>query len=393
MNRIDENYEIVVIGAGMIGSAMAIGLAKKGWKILLLEHTKPIGFDPLRIPDLRVSMINYTSVDLLKKLGAWNSVLNMRTAPYRILEIWEEEKSNVIFEANSLGLPELGYIVENSVLQLALWKQFSQYPNLTFLCPTKLVKMQYQNQQWKIILNNNQKFFVSLIIGADGARSQVRILGGIGVNGWQYSQSCLLITVKLEQLNQDIIWQQFFPSGPRAFLPLFNHWACLVWYDKATKIRELHSMSLEHLKKEIIRVFPPRLGPLEVIVKDSFPLFRHHANRYVEEGIALIGDAAHSINPLAGQGVNLGYRDVDSLLRILINAKTHLLPFYSKKTLLTYQYDRINDNKLMQTSMDFIYILFTSQVLGIKYARNLGLKLVQRLNIVKNKILKYALGL
>ncbi|MGP1959179.1 MAG: FAD-dependent monooxygenase [Arsenophonus sp. NC-CH8-MAG3] len=393
MNRIDENYNIVVVGAGMIGAAMAIGLAKEGWRILLLEHIKPAPFNSLEQPDLRVSALNCTSVDLLKQLGAWDNVLNMRVAPYRKLEIWEGENSHVMLEASILNLPELGYIVENRILQLGLWQQFFQYPNLTLLCPVKLVTMQRQNQQWKITLSNNQKLSAKLIIAADGAYSQLRSLAGIGSNGWQYAQSCMLITVKTKQLQEDITWQQFFPSGPRAFLPLFDYWACLVWYDTPSRIRQLQALSLEQLRKEIILAFPIRLGSLQIVAKGSFPLNRHHANRYVEEGIALIGDAAHTINPLGGQGVNLGYRDVDSLLKVLIDSNTHLLPFYARQTLLSYQHDRMRDNKLMQACMDAIYTLFSSQFCGIKSSRNLALMLVQRLNTVKIKILKYALGL
>ncbi|HGJ5857692.1 3-demethoxyubiquinol 3-hydroxylase [Arsenophonus nasoniae] len=393
MNRVDENYDIVVVGAGMIGAAMAIGLAKEGWRILLLEHTKPAPFDPLEQPDLRVSALSCTSVDLLKQLGVWNNVLNMRVAPYRRLETWEGENTHVMFEASSLGLPELGYMVENRILQLALWQQFSQYSNLTLLCPAKLAAMQRHHQQWKITLNNNQQVLANLIIAADGAHSQVRSLVGIGSNGWQYGQSCLLITVKMEQPQQDITWQQFFSSGPRAFLPLFDHWACLVWYDKPARIRQLQAMTLEQLRQEIISAFPARLGSLQVVAKGSFPLNRHHANRYVDEGLALIGDAAHTINPLAGQGVNLGYRDVDSLLKVLIDAKRHLLPCYARKTLLIYQKDRMRDNKLMQAGMDVIYTLFSSQLATVKSGRNLALMVVQQLSSVKKKVLKYALGL
>ncbi|MGP1939120.1 MAG: FAD-dependent monooxygenase [Arsenophonus sp. ET-DL9-MAG3] len=393
MNKINKNYDIAVVGAGMIGAAMAIGLAKEGWKVVLLEHIKPKPFNSLERPDLRVSMISCTSVELLKQLGAWNSVLNMRATPYRRLEAWEKENSNLIFEANNLGLSELGYVVENRILQLALWEQFIQYPNLILLCPTKLSTIQRQNQQWKIILNNNQQFLANLIIAADGARSQVRTLAGIGSNGWEYSQSCLLIIVRMKQTQHDIIWQQFFPSGPRAFLPLFDNWACLAWYDKSFRIRQLQSMSMEQLRQEIILSFPVRLGSLQVVIKDNFPLIRHHANRYIEDGLALIGDAAHTINPLAGQGVNLGYRDVNILLKILIDAKTNLLPFYTIQTLLPYQQNRMLDNKIMQTSIDVIYMLFSSQLSSVRFSRNLALILVQKLNIIKKNILKFALGL
>ncbi|MDT9587430.1 MAG: FAD-dependent monooxygenase [Candidatus Arsenophonus melophagi] len=393
MNKIDEYYDIVVVGAGMIGAAMAIGLAAEGWKILLLEHTKPLPLDPVSKPDLRVSALNCTSVDLLKQLGVWNNVLKMRFAPYRRVEIWEQKNSSVIFEAKSLGLPELGYMIENRILQLALLEQFSQYSNSNLLCPAKLVAMQRYDQQWKISLNNNQNIVAPLIITAEGASSQVRSLAGIGSHGWQYPQSCLLITVKMKQPQQDITWQQFFPSGPRAFLPLFDHWACLVWYDKPARIRQLNALPFKELKQEIILSFPDRLGSLDIVAKGSIPLSRHHANRYVDEGLALIGDAAHSIHPLAGQGVNLGYRDVDSLLKVLIYAKSHFLPCYDKKTLLIYQQDRILDNKLMQISMDVIYKIFSSQVNAVKSGRNLALMVVQKLHGIKKMLMKYVLGL
>lgn len=390
MNILNKNYDIIVVGAGMIGSAMAIGLAKEGWRILLLEHNKLAPFNSLAPPDLRVSALSYTSVNILNQLGVWNSVLNMRAAPYRRLETWEEKNSNVIFEASNFGLPELGYVVENRILQLASFQQFSRYPNLTFLCPAKLVEIKHQNFQWEIKFNTSQKILANLIIAADGAHSQVRSLTGIGSYGWQYDQSCLLITIKTEQPHDGTIWQQFFPSGPRAFLPLFEHWACLVWYDKTAKIKQLKTMSFEQLRQQIISAFPARLGRLQVVAKDSFLLKRHHANCYVKEGLALIGDAAFTINPLAGQGVNLGYRNVHCLLRILINAKKNFLPFNSQETLLTYQQARMLNNKLMQANIDAIYTLFSSRLAGVKFSRNLALKLVQRLNKVKKKLFNYS---
>ncbi|WP_395496551.1 FAD-dependent monooxygenase [Arsenophonus endosymbiont of Lipoptena cervi] len=398
MNVVDKNYDIIVVGAGMIGAAMAIGLAKEGWKILLLEHSNLLekSFNPLSPPYLRVSALNYATVSLLKQLGVWDDVINMRVAPYRRLDTWEKDNTHVIFEAKNLFIPELGYIVENHILKLALWQQFNKYYNITLLCPYSLISIKRKNKQWILSLKNENQHlqvFTKLIIAADGANSQIRSLVGIGTNGWQYNQLCLLITIHMEQKQKDIIWQQFFPSGPRAFLPLFDHWACLVWYDKPTKVRNLQSMSLKQIQKEIILAFPKRLGIFEVISKGSFSFNRHHASNYVKTGLALIGDAAHSINPLAGQGVNLGYRDINSLLNVLINAKEHLIPIYEKKTLLIYQTDRIHDNKLMQMSIDAIYTIFSSHLTCTIIIRTVILKLVQKNKKLKNYILKYALGL
>lgn len=395
MNNPQRKFDIVVVGAGMIGAATALGLAQEGWRVALLEHQPPALYDAECEPDVRISAISCASVDLLRQLGAWENVLQMRSAPYRKLETWEQNDSNVIFDATSLGLPELGHMVENRVLQLALWQEFARYPNLTLICPTVLQSMQrqHENKMWRVTLKDGAEINTRLIIGADGARSQVRQLAGIGSNGWQYRQSCMLITVKTEQPQQDITWQQFFPSGPRAFLPLFDQWASLVWYDSPARIRQLQSMTMAQLDREIFQAFPARLGKVIPIAAGSFPLTRHHASHYVQEGLVLLGDAAHTINPLAGQGVNLGYRDVDVLLKVLTNAKELLEEWDSLPVLMCYQRRRMPDNLVMQAGMDFFHTTFSNDLPGLKTVRNLALMAAQRAGGMKNLALKYALGL
>ncbi|WP_340615518.1 3-demethoxyubiquinol 3-hydroxylase [Xenorhabdus entomophaga] len=395
MNNPQQKFDILVVGAGMIGAATALGLAQEGWRVALLEHQSPAPYDAGSEPDIRVSAISCASVDLLKQLGAWKNVLRMRSAPYRKLETWEQNDSNVTFDANSLGLPELGYMVENRILQLALWQEFERYPNLTLFCPTALKSMQRQREDktWRVMLAEGAEIDAHLIIGADGARSQVRQLANIGSKGWQYRQSCMLITVKTEQPQQDTTWQQFFPSGPRAFLPLFDQWASLVWYDSPARIRQLQSMTMVQLEREISKAFPARLGKVTPIAAGSFPLVRHHASHYVQDGLVLLGDAAHTINPLAGQGVNLGYRDVDVLLKVLTNAKELLEDWHSQAVLMRYQRRRMPDNLVMQAGMDLFHTAFSSDLPGLKTARNLALMAAQRSGVIKNLALKYALGL
>ncbi|AOM42852.1 3-demethoxyubiquinol 3-hydroxylase [Xenorhabdus hominickii] len=395
MNNPQQKFDIVVVGAGMIGAATALGLAQEGWRVALLEHQSPEPYNAESEPDVRVSAISCASVALLKQLGAWENVLQMRSAPYRKLETWEQSGSNVVFEAQNLGLPELGYMAENRILQLALWQEFERYPNLTLLCPAVLKSMerQHDHKAWQIILADGAELNARLIIGADGACSQVRQLAGIGSNGWQYRQSCMLITVKTEQLQQDTTWQQFFPSGPRAFLPLFDQWASLVWYDSPARIRQLQSMPMMQLEREIFQAFSSRLGKVMPIAAGSFPLVRHHASHYVQEGLVLLGDAAHTINPLAGQGVNLGYRDVDTLLKVLTNAKELLEEWDSLTVLMRYQRRRMPDNLVMQAGMDLFHTAFSNDLPGLKTMRNLALMVAQRSGAMKNLALKYALGL
>ncbi|WP_273839512.1 3-demethoxyubiquinol 3-hydroxylase [Providencia rettgeri] len=395
MNKQIESYDVVVVGAGMTGAAAALGFAQEGMKVALLEKAQPAPFEPHSTPDVRISAISRSSVELLQQLGAWQHVEAMRSVPYRQLETWEEPESNVVFDAQSLGLPELGFMVENRVLQLALWQECQKYSNLELVCPVKLVNLyQPKNQkEWRLELDDNRLLEAKLVVGADGANSQVRKMAGIGSRGWQYRQSCMLITIQTEQPQQDKTWQQFFPSGPRAFLPLYDNWASLVWYDSPAKIRRLQSMSMEQLTGAISEAFPERLGKVTAIASGAFPLTRHHANRYVMDGLALIGDAAHTINPLAGQGVNLGYRDVESLLNVVNYAREYLQPWYSVDVLKRYQRRRLPDNLIMQAGMDVFYMAFSENLPGLKMFRNFGLMAAQRAGEAKKLALKYALGL
>jgi 2-octaprenyl-3-methyl-6-methoxy-1,4-benzoquinol hydroxylase len=393
MKTSQKRYDAVVVGGGMVGAAAALGLAQAGWSVALLEHQAPQAFEAQSPPDLRISAIGCTSVGLLKQLGAWQAVLAMRCAPYRRLETWEWESSRVAFDAASLGLPELGFMVENRILQLALWQRLEQCPNLALCCPARLQSLQRVGEHWQLTLDGAETLEARLVVGADGAQSQVRNLAGIGTNGWQYRQSCMLITVETGEPQQDVTWQRFFPSGPRAFLPLYDRWASLVWYDSPQRIRQLQAMPPAQLEREIAAAFPARLGRVKVHAAGSFPLARRHAQRYVLPGLALVGDAAHTINPLAGQGVNLGYRDVDALLNLLSEAREQGEDWSSEAVLMRYQRRRRTDNLLMQSGMDLFYTAFSNNLAPLSVARNLALMAAQRAGKLKEHALKYALGL
>ncbi|EPA3124180.1 3-demethoxyubiquinol 3-hydroxylase [Yersinia enterocolitica] len=393
MDKSQPNYDVVVVGGGMVGAAAALGLAQTGWSVALLEHEAPQPFEVESVPDLRVSAIGCTSVSLLKQLGAWPQVQQMRYAPYRRLETWEQPGSQVVFDAASLLLPELGFMVENRVLQLALWQQMATCPNLTLLCPSRLQTMVRVDDYWKITLDAQREIQSHLVVGADGANSLVRRLAGIGTSGWQYRQSCMLITVETDTAQQDTTWQQFFPSGPRAFLPLFDNWASLVWYDSPQRIRQLQALPLAQLNQEVAAAFPSRLGTVNAIAAGSFPLVRRHAQQYVQPGLVLLGDAAHTINPLAGQGVNLGYRDVEALLEVLNQAREQAESWHSEQVLQRYQRRRRTDNLIMQSGMDVFYTTFSNDLPAVKFVRNLALMAAQRAGKLKEHALKYALGL
>ncbi len=392
MTEITQKWDVTVVGGGMVGAALASGLAAQGFKVAVLEQQEPAEFDASSNPDVRISAIGAASVALLKQLDVWPLIQRMRCTPYRKLETWEWHTAQVSFDAQSLGLPELGYMVENSVLQRALWQRLQQQ-GVELISPARLQAMQPGNGGWQLTLENGDRLLTKLVVGADGANSQVRQLAGMGIRGWNYAQSCMLISVRCEQDAGDCTWQQFTPDGPRAFLPLFDRWASLVWYDSPAKIRQLQAMTMAQLGQQIATHFPARLGKVTPVSAGSFPLVRRHATRYVLPGLALVGDAAHTINPLAGQGVNLGYRDVDALIDTLVASRDRAEDWASEGVLKRYQRKRQKDNLLMQSGMDLFYFAFSTPVAPLRIVRNLGLMVAERSGVLKRQALKYALGL
>lgn len=389
----NQSIEVAVVGGGMVGAAVALGLAQRGFQVAVIEHEAPTAFDASAAPDVRISAISRASVDLLKTLGVWPAVRAMRSHPYRCLETWEWENAHVVFDAQELKLPELGFMVENVVLQRALWQALDAHPQVQLRCPARLAAMHAREGGHELVFDDGDVLYAQLVIGADGASSQVRQWAGIGTHAWQYRQSCMLITVQCENAPGDSTWQHFTPSGPHAFLPLFDNWASLVWYDAPARIRQLQAMTMPQLKSAIDATFPARLGDVTPVASGAFPLTRRHALGYVLPGLALVGDAAHTIHPLAGQGVNLGYRDVQALLEILGNARERGEDWRSLTVLKRYQNRRMPDNYVMQSGMDLFCNGFSNDLGPVRVLRNIGLMAAQRAGVLKRQALKYALGL
>lgn len=383
-----NNFDVVVVGGGMVGAAAALGFAKQGRRVALVEGYAPQPFSPEQPMDVRISAISQTSVDLLQSLGAWSAIAEMRLCPYRRLETWEHPECRTRFSSDSLGLAQLGFMVENRILQLGLWEQFALYPNLTLFCPDQLNHINFSTELKTITLQSGEVLHSQWIIGADGAQSEVRKMAQIGITAWDYRQHCMLINVVTEKPQQDITWQQFFPSGPRSFLPLTGHQASLVWYDSPQRIKQLANLSLSQLREEILNHFPQELGDIEVLQHGHFPLTRRHAQCYVKQGCILVGDAAHTINPLAGQGVNLGFKDVSVLLAVTKEASLFTAAHFAQ-----YQRQRRPDNLLMQTGMDVFYKTFSNDKLLLKVMRNALLKGAEYTGPIKQQVLRYALGL
>lgn len=385
-----EQCDIAIVGAGMVGAATACLLAAQGLSIRVIETQLPEQYAPQQPLDLRVSAISQASVALLTQAGAWQHLQQMRLCPYRRLETWELDGFATRFNAADLGLPQLGYIIENRLVQLALLRRMEDFPNIQTHTPAAVTSLRQSVDEAVLTLDDGTELAARWVLACDGAESQMRRLVGIGVSRFEYRQHCMLINIDTDFEQEDITWQQFTPHGPRAFLPLPGQHGSLVWYDSPARIRTLSAMSNERLGEEVRRHFPARLGGFTVTAKGSFPLVRRHANDYHAGRVVLLGDAAHTINPLAGQGVNLGFKDVACWAELLQGAGTdwHQLA-------LADRYERLRrpDNLLMQSGMDLFYGVFSNEIGPLKLARNLALNLADKAGPLKEMALRYALGL
>jgi len=263
------------------------------------------------------------------------------------------------------------------------------------MCPASINKINYVAEKpSELTLDDGRILSAKLLVAADGGQSRVRQVVGLGVTSWDYNQHALVIYIETAYGQQDITWQRFVPSGPQAFLPLTGHYASIVWYNSPDEVRRLKALSNNDLMSELTATFPDCLGKVSAILGTaSFPLKRQHAQSYVKPGVVLVGDAAHMINPLAGQGVNIGLLDAAALAEVLIEANRQGLELGDLAVLRRYEKMRRNENLKMMTVMDVFYRVFSNQLLPVKILRNLGLGLAERILPAKNKVMRSAMGL
>jgi 3-demethoxyubiquinol 3-hydroxylase len=385
-----QQVDISIVGGGMVGAALALALGQAGLQVAVIEKLAPTSFDVASLPDLRVSSINLASEAWLMKLGAWPVLEQMRLCPYQRLQAFEHPNSIVTFSAADIKRSHLGHIVENNLLQLALWRQFNT--KVAVFCPSSVTALTQCSERAMLTLDSGEQLSSKLVIAADGGNSQLRQLAGIGTNGWQYRQACLVALVNTPYPQQDVTWQQFTPSGPKAFLPLSGQQASVVWYDEASRVKQLAGLTNPQLTQELYKAFPVQLGEVEVVASSWFPLARMDANRYYAGRVVLAGDAAHTINPLAGQGVNLGFADAKLLTELIINAYRHNSDIGAATLLQTYQRKRKPANLLMMSAMDGFYQLFGNEITPLSKLRQLALNVAARSTMLKTLVARYAVG-
>nr|WP_298376845.1 UbiH/UbiF/VisC/COQ6 family ubiquinone biosynthesis hydroxylase [uncultured Halomonas sp.] len=399
MQEGQERTEVVIVGGGLVGASLAALLGDAGLAVSVLD-ARPKALDVERVgkgqPAPRVSAVTPVSQRLLERLKVWPAL--QRVTPYTGMQVWEAEGSGSIsFDADQAGTPMLGHIVENEVMLAALEARLAELPSVTQIFEARIDALQTTGTGRRLILADGRRFMAPLVVAADGARSQLRELAGIEVRAHETGQTALVTTVRTEHAHGAVARQIFLPTGPLAFLPVTidgdAHYCSIVWSTTPQEAERLSNLSRDELSDALASAFEHRLGKAEVIDDAiTMPLVQRHASHYVEEGLALIGDAAHSIHPLAGQGVNLGFMDAAVLAEEVIEARRRGAELSDLRILSRYARRRRGDNTTMLALMDGFRMLFGADHPALRLARNVGLSSVDRLLPLKRVIMRQATG-
>jgi len=397
----------------MVGAALACALADLPLRIAVFDRAR---FDADRLPcratdlsfDNRVSAIAPASRDFLDTIGAWDTVMATRVSPYTGMHVWDADGTGSIqFSAADIHQPCLGYIVENSVILLGLHRRLQQLDNVTLISPIAIngLRRIADNPAGSIELaaEDGSRWQAKLLLGADGPMSRVRSLGNFTTREWDYRHQAVVTTVRTELPHQATALQRFMPTGPLAFLPLHDgsdisgaaqHYCSIVWSSVPEQTETMLAEDDRQFSRRLAAGIEHHLGEVEWVDRRiAFPLRQRHAVNYVQPNVALLGDAAHTIHPLAGQGVNLGFMDARELAQEIGSAVKAGRPPGDYAVLRRYERARKGHNLGMMGIMEGFKLLFAQDSLPLRWLRNTGMSQVNRAGFIKNRLMRRAMGL
>ena len=380
----------------MVGGALACGLAQQGFKVALVEQRAPACDWPAGEVDLRVSALTRASQRVLENLGVWGRMQALRVSPYREMHVWDAGGfGGIRFDAADIGEPDLGHIVENRVTQLALWERMDDHDQVLRLCPDAPAQLALGGDESCLLtLQSGRRVQAQLVVGAEGASSPVREMAGIRSSGWSYNQQAIVANVRTQNPHGEVARQRFMPTGPLALLPLNDGRCSIVWSTSPAEAERLMALQETDFCQQLTEASERVLGEVQSVgARASFPLSLRIAERYMAAGLALVGDAAHGIHPLAGQGVNLGILDAAALLDVLVAARAARRGLGSLSTLRRYERWRKSADIAMLGAMDMFKRLFSNSNPPLALVRNLGLNLADAAGPLKRIIVRRAMGL
>lgn len=397
MHRMAEPYDILIIGGGMVGLTLANLLRDSGLRLGIIEHNTQadIDADPNNDHvDVRVSAINRASLQVFESIGVLDAMLE-RAAAFEQMQVWDSTGAGTIhFDSADVGIDTLGYIIENSVIQNALLQNIKTAQAVDWLCPKQIESIALSDEFHHVTLADGETLSCRLLVGADGAKSMVREAAGIERVQSSYRQQGVVCTVSTEYAHANTAWQCFLPSGPLAFLPVFDGRCSIVWSLDDTNADEVLALDDETFARSLELAFEYQLGAITAVTpRAAFPLGHGYVRQYVQSGLALIGDAAHTIHPLAGQGANLGFMDAATLASVIQDALKVDRQWYAQHTLRRYERERKAENRLMETAMTGFKQLFGNNDPLLASLRNTGLNAVNHLPVLKRQFMRHAMGL
>ncbi|MFJ0491932.1 FAD-dependent 2-octaprenylphenol hydroxylase [Citrobacter werkmanii] len=391
-----QSVDVAIVGGGMVGLAVACGLQGSGLRVAVLEQYVPQPLAADAAPQLRVSAINAASEKLLTRLGVWSDIVARRACCYHGMEVWDKDSfGRIEFDDQSMGYSHLGHIVENSEIHYALWQKAQRSPDITLLAPAEIQQVAWGENEAFLTLKEGAMLTARLVIGADGANSWLRNKADIPLTFWDYRHHALVATIRTQEAHGAVARQAFHGEGILAFLPLSDpHLCSIVWSLSPQEAERMQQASVDEFNQALNIAFDNRLGLCSVeSERQTFPLTGRYARQFAAHRLALVGDAAHTIHPLAGQGVNLGFMDaaelIDELKRLQRQGKDIGQYLYLRR----YERSRKHSAAMMLAGMQGFRELFASENPAKKLLRDIGLKLADTFPGVKPQLIRQAMGL
>lgn len=394
MSRRGE-VDVIVVGAGVVGAALALALARDGLDVALIEAQPPKPWQASDDVDLRVVALAPDAASLLDDLGVWTRVVDARVGPYRRMQVWDAlAAGELVFDASESGDAALGWIVENRLLQHALWTALSSgHSPVHMHCPNSVEHLDHDADGVAVSLADGTRLRARVLVGADGTASPLRQQLGIGTRDRDYAQRAVVAHVTPERSHESTAWQRFQPGGPLALLPLADGRCSIVWSLPEAEAARVLALDDKTFCAELGCASDFRLGAITATTpRLSFPLHLRLAERYVSGRCVLIGDAAHGVHPLAGQGMNLGLRDVTNLRTQFARARQRSGDIGAAHVLRRYERERRSENTLAARGLDLIERAYSSDAMGVALVRGAALSLAQRLTPLRHMLGAVAAG-
>lgn len=387
---------VAIAGAGLIGRTLANLLSRNGIATILIDTARPLPASAEASPDPRTLAITPASANILASIHIWQRLPRERIGTFSQMHVWDETTgSEIRFDSAEICEPALGYIVEQQLLEQQLEQACTYLPDCTVIRHCQIASIVNREAEVELELTNGDRIQADLLVAADGSHSPVRKLAGLDGARHDYHQQAITCTVTSRLAHDHVARQRFLSNGPLAFLPLADPHRCgIVWSTTPEQARELLAMAEPEFCLTLQQAFEHRLGEITSCGKRSgFDLYRANAPAYIADRLVLVGDAAHTVHPLAGQGANMGLLDVAVLADLILKARAKQRTIYSRQLLRRYERWRRTDNQCMQLALDGIKTVFASRNNALVNLRRFGLDTVNSIPWIKSAIMHHAMGL